>query len=274
MEDKLFTAKKITVEPVKISFYVPPVIWKGNPMGHIGEYDAFFWLLEGEIALFIDNDCYIMHAGQLAFLPKGKTRRYTTASKNFSLYTLSFVAESDGKNLMQGLNIPKGSYVVNASEPEEITKLFEKSSLVSMNADPINNVICNANILNIIKEFYIQSKKKVEVFDIRFSPVIQYMKDNLNQNITIESLASIVHMQPTYFIRRFRQIYDLSPMAYLKALRINKAVELLLTTNTDVDEIGAMLGIYDVSYFSRWFKKSCGLPPGEYRKKSFDSISE
>ena len=55
-------------------------------------------------------------------------------------------------------------------------------------------------------------------------------------------------------------------MSYFKPLKINKAMELLLTTDEEIESIAKSLGIDDASYFSRWFKKSCGIPPAECRK--------
>ena len=266
MDNKNFTAEKITVNPVRIQFYVPPVVWKGDAVGHIGKNDVFFWLLEGEMALFVEKECYIMRAGQLAFLPKGKFRRYTALSKDFSLYTMSFVAESDGENLMKGLGLGEKNHVVNVEDPDRLTKYFETSSYVGMQKDPINNFIWNTNIMNIIKEFCECSEKQMELKDERLDSAILHMQNNLNKNITIEDLASLVFMQPTYFIRRFKKVYSASPMAYFKSLRINKAMELLLTTDNEIENIAKELGIDDASYFSRWFKKSCGIPPAECRK--------
>ena len=266
MDNNNFTAEKITVEPVRIQFYVPPVVWKGDPVGHIGENDVFFWLLEGEAALFVEKECYIMHPGQLAFLPKGKFRRYTATTKDFALYTMSFVAESDGMNLMEGLGFVDKNHVVNVENAAELTKYFEKSSYVGMQKEPVNNLIWNTNIMNVIKVFCENAAKQAELKDERFEPAILYMQNNLDKNITIEELASLVYMQPTYFIRRFKKAYNSSPMAYFKTLKINKAMELLLTTDAEIESIAKTLGIDDASYFSRWFKKSCGISPAECRK--------
>ena len=266
MRNILFTAEKITVEPVRIQFYVPPVIWKGDPVGHIGENDVFFWLLQGEAVLFVDKECYIMKAGQLAFLPKGKFRRYTAVSKDFMLYTMSFKAESDGRNLMDGLGFAEKNHVVTVENADELTNYFEKSSYVGMQKEPVNNFIWNTNIMNIIKVFCECRKIQAELKDERLYPVIDNMKNNLDKNITIEDLASLVFMQPTYFIRRFKKVYNSSPMVYFKNLKLNKAIELLLTTDTEIENIAKMLGIDDASYFSRWCKKSCGISPAECRK--------
>ena len=266
LENKINKCEKITVNPVRIQFYVPPVVWKGDPVGHMGENDVFFWLLEGEMALFIEKECYIMKKGQLAFLPKGKFRRYIALSNEFTLYTMSFVAESEGANLMGSLGLTENNHVVSVADPDELTKYFETSSYVGMHKEPVSNVIWNANILNIIRTFCQCVKMQTELKDERLTSAIRYMKNNLDKNITIEELASVSYMQPTYFIRRFKKCYNSSPMAYFKTLKINKAMELLLTTDDEIESIAKTLGIEDASYFSRWFKKSCAVSPAECRK--------
>ena len=264
---KNFTAQEITVKTNSVGYYVPPMVFKGDPVGHIGEHDCFYWLIDGTFSLFIDKECYIMQPGQLAFLPKGQFRKYTNISEKATIYTMRFSAKSGGENLMKGLGCTDYGYVVTIADKEEMTRLFESFSRIELQKSPIDNVIMNSNILSIISRFYIAANKQYNSNDDKFSGVIQYMKDNINREITIENLTSIVHMSPTYFIRQFKKKYNASPLLYFKGLRINKAIELLVTTETDIKTIATTLGIEDISYFSRWFKKSCGISPSEYRKR-------
>jgi len=266
MDNNRFCAGDLNLRPIRAAFYVPPVVWRGDPVGHIGTNDVFFWLLEGEVVLFVEDNCYLMRAGQLAFLPKGKMRRYTNISNNCTLYTMSFFAEADGINLMQGLGFAEGNHVVSIENRAEITGLFESSSRVEMHPMPIYNVIRAANVLMLIKAYSAASEAMYSSKNVDFPEVTEYIRRNLSTEITIQMLADIAHMQPTYFIRRFNLTYGVSPMSYVKALRTQKAMELLLDKTLGIDAICEAVGITDPAYFSRWFKKSCGVTPGEYRK--------
>ena len=265
MKKEKFVIDKLTLKPISINFYVPPVVWKGDPVGHIGEKDVFFWILEGEIILFIDSDYYILRPGQLAFLPKGKKRRYTPLSKKLSMYTMGFFAEADGVNLMEGLGLTEGNYVVNIENTEEVIKLFEKSSCVEFSENPLNNILWSANILEIIHiyadVFQTQSRYK----DEKLIAVTEYMKNNLCSDVAIDELSEIACMEKSYFIRKFKKFYGVPPMVYLKNLRMQMVMEALLAEDKSTEEIAKSIGIYDISYFYRWFKKNCGLSPNEYR---------
>ena len=91
------------------------------------------------------------------------------------------------------------------------------------------------------------------------------MNEHLERTISMEELANLVHMQPTYFIRRFKASYGFPPIAYLGRLRLYKAMELLSSTTLSIEQISTAIGIPDATYFARFFKKNCGITPSEYR---------
>ena len=262
---KSFTIHELSIKPIDIKLYIPPIVWKGDCIGHIGVNDIFFWVLEGECFLNIDSHPFIARPGQLAYLPKGKMRSYTHSSTNFSMYEIAFSAEVNGQDLMEVLGLTDSDFVVDIPQKEEMTKAFESSSHVEMFRNPIYDIGWCANIINIIK-LYVEARQKQDNSDSHvFDPVLAHMAENLGTPLTTESLASLVYMQPTYFIRRFKASYGLPPIAYLGQLRLQKAMELLSTTGLSMEKISRAIGIEDTSYFARFFKKNCGVTPSEYR---------
>jgi len=262
----MFALKNVSVTPMAVYLYVPPIVWKGDSVGHIGGNDLFFWVLEGECFLKIDSESYIIRPGQLAFLPKGKMRTYTHISEKFSMYEMAFVAESDGKNLMEQLGLSEENYVVDIPNREEMSFLFESSCRTEMFKNPIYDMAWCANIINIIR-IYTEQRNKIESSEsVFFRPVTSYMNENIEKNINLNELAELVFMQPNYFITRFKKTFGLSPIAYLNRLRIYKAMSLISTSDTSIDEIAKSVGILDTSYFARVFKKHCGATPSEYRR--------
>mgnify|MGYP003289614696 CR=1 FL=1 len=261
-----FLIKDITVTPLRISMYVPPVVWKGDRFGHIGEHDTFFWILEGECYLNIDSQYYVAHPGQMVYLPKGKMRSYSHASSTFSMYEMAFSASVNGQNLMEALNLTTSNFVVDILQRDEMSLLFERSSHVEIRKNPLYDLGWCANIVNIIRLYAEAHQKQNSETTDRFAPVFDYMAENLQSPISISALAELIHMQPTYFTHRFRDAYGVPPVAYLGRLRVHKAMELLVSTDRSIDEIGCSVGFQDAAYFSRFFKKHCGVTPSEYRR--------
>jgi AraC-like DNA-binding protein len=82
----------------------------------------------------------------------------------------------------------------------------------------------------------------------------------------VEEYAKMLHMSTCWFIRSFKQYAGMPPGKYITSIRINKAKELLESTDYTVGEVGTIIGYDNPLYFSRIFKKQTGLCPAEYRK--------
>ncbi len=267
MEKQIFTLNELSVEPVGVFLYVPPIVWKGDSVGHIGENDIFFWVLEGECFLSIDSQSYIVRPGQLAYLPKGKMRAYTHASERFSMYEMAFVAKANGEELMEVLGLGGQNFVVDIPNKEEMSFLFENSHRKELFKNPLYDVAWCANIINIIRIYAEERQKQSGKDSLIFKPVLEYMINNIDKLVKIEELSSLVYMQPTYFIKRFRKNYGIPPMAYLNRMRMYKAMGLLAGTDISIEEIARNVGVFDTSYFSRIFKKHCNVTPSDYRQE-------
>ncbi len=265
MTPATFDACNLNVRLFDTHFYVPPIIWKGDSIGHIGIEDAFFWVLEGECFLMIDEETFLVRPGQLAYLPKGKNRIYTHASKQFTMYEISFSVTSGTQNVMDALGLCDGEFVVDIPDRDRMSRLFEDSNRKEMYKNPVYDIGRCANLVQIIKLYADARQTQFGKDKDLFVPIISYMQTHLDSQITLEQLAQLICMQPNYFIRRFRATFGIPPLAYLGRLRLYKAMRLLASTDMPIDQVAKSVGMLDTSYFSRFFKKNCAVSPSEYR---------
>jgi transcriptional regulator GlxA family with amidase domain len=93
------------------------------------------------------------------------------------------------------------------------------------------------------------------------------MTNKLTQPVSIDDLANTMHVSYRTLNRRFIEITGLTPLAYLQALKIERAKELLEGSHGDFEAITASVGYEDVSSFRRLFKRSTGLSPAQYRRQ-------
>lgn len=252
------------MKPVIVQLYVPPIIWKGDPKGHIGMNDAFFYVVSGECFVMIEEECFILRPGQLAFLPKGKMRTYSAMNPNLTMYEINFECSINGKNWYEVLDLKGHHYRVNVREPEVLSRLFEESARYEFNKSIAYDIVFCSNIAEILK-YYILICMEMESKESPFLEVLAYMHRHLGRQIRVEELAEVACMQTTYFIRKFKAAFGASPITYLNKLRMYHAMTLLTTTEMSVEEIARKVGIYDNSYFSRMFKNRCSVTPSEYR---------
>ena len=101
--------------------------------------------------------------------------------------------------------------------------------------------------------------------DQRVDKVLQMMRDDLRQEQSLAGLAQSVNLSVWRLSHIFRSDVGMSPIQYLKFLRMEKAKYLLETSFLSVKEITHRVGLNDESHFVRDFKKVYGLPPANYR---------
>ncbi len=89
----------------------------------------------------------------------------------------------------------------------------------------------------------------------------QYLESHYWEKITLPRLARIANLSSPHFCTRFRQAFDHAPIAYLLRYRLAQAAYLLLDRNARVSEVARRVGIDDVHYFSRMFKRQYGKSP-------------
>ncbi len=94
----------------------------------------------------------------------------------------------------------------------------------------------------------------------------RYIDSNYQDNITLDSLAAMAHLNKYYFVHTFTKCYGLSPINYLNERRIEVSKALLASTDHCIAEIAQLSGFSSQSYFAQSFKKSSGMTAGAYRK--------
>ena len=98
-------------------------------------------------------------------------------------------------------------------------------------------------------------------------PVIRYIDDHYTEEISMKDMAAMAKLSATHFNARFREILRMSPSQYVLSRRIEHARHLLTDTSLRLAEIGASVGFFDQSHFTKRFRKVTGLTPRSYRQR-------
>lgn len=93
-----------------------------------------------------------------------------------------------------------------------------------------------------------------------------YIKNNYHKDISLDDVSREVNISPYYFSKLFKETTGENFIEYLTNLRMDKAKELLQTTECSMKEICVKTGYSDPNYFSRSFKKNVGVTPTEYKE--------
>ena len=94
----------------------------------------------------------------------------------------------------------------------------------------------------------------------------RYIEDHYATDISLDDVSRVVNISPYYFSKIFKEESGLNFIEYLTNIRIDKAKELLTSSDYSMKEICSMCGYTDPNYFSRSFKKNVGVTPTEYKE--------
>jgi len=94
-----------------------------------------------------------------------------------------------------------------------------------------------------------------------------HIQANFSSTMSIRDLATLCLLGERTFLRRFTKATRFTPTKYVQQVRIQKACELLESTNDSVENISLLAGYQDLSAFRRLFIKSMGLTPRDFRRR-------
>ena len=103
---------------------------------------------------------------------------------------------------------------------------------------------------------------------------VTFFHGNYNRSISVKNYAQEHNMSVSWFIQNFKEYTGLTPTQYILSLRISNAQNLLESTSYNVTEIADIVGYDNPLYFSRLFKKQCGISPSDFRKQLTESIEK
>ncbi len=85
-------------------------------------------------------------------------------------------------------------------------------------------------------------------------------------NISVEEIASILNETPNVLMKRYKKEMHEGIMEHFLNLKLQTAIQLILSSNMNFTEISELMGFSSVNYFSKFFKKRTGMTPTEYSK--------
>lgn len=121
--------------------------------------------------------------------------------------------------------------------------------------------VCFIQLLSLLNSQQFSPKQKFNAAEM----LHDYIDQHYVEGFRLGEIANLYSYNPSHLIRCFSDTYGLSPMQYVKKLRILRAKKLLDETNLPIQVVGNESGFKICSYFIRQFKKEFGVTPAKYR---------
>lgn len=156
---------------------------------------------------------------------------------------------------------------------KKIQELFFEMEEEFLGKQPEYNLMVKVKLLNMlvlllrhynyVAEENSHEEKNYEIKII--NKVTDYVDNNYDQDIKLQELADIAHMNATYFSTFFKKYNGLTLTEYIVRKRISRAMEYLKATDKTVLEISGLCGFNNSANFNKMFKKVTGITPTQYR---------
>lgn len=283
-----FKGEKAIITPYSIRNYqAQNEITKQLYVTHIGYYpDAKYHYREREngtnenIFIYCDkgkgwieygDERFSIFENQFFIMPANEKHAYGADAKDaWSIYWFHF----KGDNIEMFRSIIGKAISIDESDKsrqrDRIQLFDEMFQNLEMGYNPDNLeyiTFCLMHFLASLKYIpqYREIKKVKENDFIQKS--IVFMKENLENKLSLSDIANAVGYSPSHLNTLFVQRTSFSPVEYYNQLKIQRACSYLQFTELKIKEIAFRLNYYDPFHFSKAFHKEMGITPKEYRKR-------
>lgn len=118
-------------------------------------------------------------------------------------------------------------------------------------------------------EYKLHSPDIVDEDKEMMDKLMAYLEKHIGDtNLKIDDLAEAIHLGRTVFYGKMKSIVGMTPVDFLRHVRLQRAEELVVKSNMTFSEIAYVVGFSDPKYFTKCFKKKIGMTPSEYRAKA------
>ena len=249
---------------------------------HCHEFIEVVYIMSGRATQWVDESSFEVERGDVIFINYGSRHAFEPHGE-FEYVNIYFMPELLGESIITHENAlgllsltafdemrrdKNGGKLTFFGEERREIEFILAAMLRECSADLPASESVIGNYLSII--FTKMLRKTIlgagdgQERDI-WDELLEYIDKNLNEELTLSSLAQKSFYNPSYFSRIFKQKYGISLSDHIRRRRMDNACRLLEETELSVDEIIARSGYTDRSAFYHAFSRQTGMAPAEYR---------
>lgn len=225
----------------------------------------FQYTLNGQGEIKIGNKTYSQRKDEAFFITiPGSHTYYLPQNSNFwEVLYIEFSIEAD--EFVKNLTNLNNNSIYKLQKNSKLLNLIWEFYYASVNNEITDIYKCSQYAYNILFEFSSLFVTKKEKSSELIKEIKKYIKKNYQKPISSEDISRYVNVSKSHLTRKFKAETNISPGQYLIRTRLTKARELLLDTDSSIEQISDYVGFSCANYFSKAFRHKFKISPTEYR---------
>ncbi|SFM13508.1 AraC family transcriptional regulator [Marinobacter zhejiangensis] len=228
--------------------------------------NLLIYCTDGRAFLNIEGSPYTAEAGDLVLLPAGVSHRYTADPDNpWTIHWVHYTGPL-AEAFHRYMGFSDSVRVLHLGQQPRVLVDFNGLLSVQQTGFRSKGLVHAANRLRQLLTaipLTLDASRNAQQTDL--DTIHNFMREHLEERITLEQLAELVGLSAAHFATRYRAQTGTTPIQHFLHLKVERACQLLDTSNQSFAQISASLGYDDAYYFSRLFKKVMGQSPSHYR---------
>ena len=247
--------------------------WTEEPHSH--DCLEIIFITDGKGNVTVDGKTFSVKKGDLIIYNMGVTH-YEKSNEKDPMESLFFACDK-----LQITNFPPNNLLPDYCDPvfhtEEMYTYFYKYFMTLITEfkqkERFYKEICQNVLKTLVMYIFRLISRTMDApslldSSLTLEPVLAYIDANYTRKLTLDEIAEQCYMSKYHLSHTFTRVHGVSIGKYILNKKIEESKLMLTESKTSVADIAESLGFDDTSYYCRVFKKSVGITPSAYRRRS------
>lgn len=269
--------KTFHVQTVVLALDFRPLLITKPPYEESYPFWQLFYVSRGEMIIERDGERETVHAGEIIFRPPGRvsTMHYPEGCELY-MSLIDFISSDEEMKVFGEHPI-----ALDGRERHLLSELIREAAIFYKNTP--TEMLWQELVSTALESFLIRLYGRLtgvftsdgEREKASARRTVSETVDRINlileerrfSTITVDELARILGESPNVLMKRYRHEMHESIIEHFLNLKLQSAIQLILSSDMNFSEIAELLSFSSVGYFSKFFKKRTGMTPTEYSKE-------
>lgn len=269
--------KTFNVQTVVLALDFRPLLISKPPYEESYPFWQLFYVSRGEMSIERNGKRETVHAGEVVFRPPGEvSTMYYPEGCELYMSLIDFITSDEEMKTFGNAPI-----ALDGRERQLLSELIREAAAFYKETptEPLWQELISSGLESFLTRLYgrlsgvfssegdgskASTRKSISETVDRINLILEERRFS---TITVDELASILGESPNVLMKRYRREMHESIIEHFLELKLQSAIQLMLSSDMNFTEIAELLSFSSVNYFSKFFKKRTGLTPTEYSKE-------